>query len=263
MYFEQPSTRTRLAFHGALHADGGYAISCNKSDLHLDTKETLHDTALAISNLVSALVYRGVDHAQLENLSAASTIPVINALTARYHPTQALADMLTISEHFKKIEGIKIAYFGDSNNNVARSLAIASCRCDNELYCASPQQFALDQQTLELCEAISMHHKRLPKITDDPYEAARQADVIYTDVWSSMGSASLSTSQRDMLQPYRVTSRIVAAAAEHAIFLHCLPAVRGEEVDAEVIDGPKSMVWTQAANRHYSIRALMRAILSR
>ncbi len=262
LYFTAPSTRTRLAFHSAMHAEGGLAISVSPEDLHIGGKESVGDSVLALSQMADALVHRGTDHALLEELSSWATVPVINALTPLYHPTQGIADMLTIAEHHGRLRGIKIAYFGDSDNNVARSLALAACKCDAQLYCASPAGNALDPRTRELCEAIALDHKRLPVVTTDPGEAAAGADVIYTDVWRSLGSKALAPGARKALSPYQVTGATLKAANENAIFMHCLPATRGEEVTAEVIDGPRSRVWQQANNRMHTIRALLRAILA-
>lgn len=261
LLFESPSTRTRLAFQTAMFEGGGCAINGSPSELHIGTKESLPDSVRAISQFCAAIAYRGTEHTVLEQINTYATIPVINALTNLYHPTQALADMLTIYEIFKTFSGIKVVYIGDSNNNVARSLAFASCKVGFSITFVSPKKYQLDTRTLRFCEAIAAHHKNLPQITDNVQDALSGAHVIYTDVWYSMGDEAEKKERIRALSPYQIDAQVMQKADSHAIFMHCLPAYRGQEVTDAVIDGKQSRVWQQANNRKHTIKALLHTIL--
>ena len=260
LFFEQPSTRTRLAIHAAAAEGGGSIVDINNTT-HLGSKESLADTICTVSQFCDAIAYRGVSHQTYEMICTHATIPVINALTTRYHPTQVLADLLTIYEHFGVLRDVKVAYVGDCANNIARSLALAAVQSGIKLTCAGPSEYQLDTRTISLCEAIAADHTRLPQCTDDMEYAVSDADVVYTDVWCSMGDEAEKKERLSALARYRVTAECMHAASSRAIFMHCLPANRGHEVTDEVLDGERSVVWQQAGNRQYIFGALFRTML--
>lgn len=261
LLFEKPSTRTRLAIHAAITEDGGSAIDLGGGTIHGVGKESLADTVRTVAQFCDVVAYRGVSHETFEEVCRHSTVPVINALTSRYHPTQALADFLTIREQFGTLAGVTIAYLGDCNNNIARSLALASVQTGVSLKLAAPTGYELDSRTVSLCEAIAPTHERLPEQMSDPARAVRNADAIYTDVWYSMGDEAERQQRTAALREYRVTPTLLKGASERAIFMHCLPANRGEEVVDEVMDGERSVVWRQAGNRRYIFKVLLRRLL--
>lgn len=260
LLFADPSTRTRLALHTAVTEEGGSVIDLGQGT-HLGAKETLADTVRTVTQFCSLIAYRGVAHESFEAVCRHATIPVVNALTARYHPTQALADLLTIYEQFGDLRGVRLAYLGDCDNNVARSLALAAVQCGLPLTLAAPAGYELDDRTVSLCEAIAADHRQLPVQTADPAQAVRAADVVYTDVWYSMGDEAEKEQRRRALAPYKVTAALLGRASERAIFMHCLPANRNDEVSDEVLDSERSVVWRQAGNRRHIFKALLRAIL--
>ena len=247
-FFEKPSTRTRVSFAAAAERLGMLPLLLRPDELQLGRGETTADTARTLSGYADAIVIRTFAQATVEEIAAAAHVPVINALTDEHHPCQALADVLTIREQFGRLQGLKVAFVGDFDN-VAVSLAEAAALCGVELVVACPQGYERD----------------LPGATvvDDPFEAVDHAHVVYTDVWVSMGDEAETDARLRDLAAYQVNALLLAAARPEAIFMHCLPAHRGQEVTAEVIDGPQSVVWQQAANRLPTEEALLYALVAR
>jgi ornithine carbamoyltransferase len=236
LLFERPSLRTRVSFELAVRELGGEAIVLSGTEIGLGGRESAADVARTLDRYVDAIVARIVRHQVLEQMAAASTRPVVNALTDREHPCQALADLLTLRQRFGRLGGLRLAWVGDPNN-VFRSLALAALPLGVEVRIAHP---AGDRADRSLPAGI--------RSTSDPRVAVDGADAIYTDVWVSIGDRDAGARRRT-LAPYAVDAALMRAAAPHAVALHCLPAHRGEEIAAEVLDGPRSLAWDQAANR--------------
>jgi ornithine carbamoyltransferase len=248
-FFEKPSTRTRVSFAAAAERLGMLPLLLRPDELQLGRGETLADTARTLSGYASAIVIRTFAHATLEEIAAAATVPVINALTNEHHPCQALADLLTLKERFGDLEGLRVAFVGDFDN-VATSLAEAAPLCGIDLVVATPRGYERDG----VAQVTVVH---------DPAEAVKGAHAVYTDVWVSMGDEDEAGRRLLDLAPYQVDARLMAKALPEAVFMHCLPAHRGEEVTAEVIDGPQSVVWQQAENRLATEEALLYLLISR
>jgi ornithine carbamoyltransferase len=260
-YFAKPSTRTRISFETAVAHLGGTPLSLSSTDLQLGRGETLEDTARVISRYSRALVVRTFEDSQVERLAAAATIPVINALTDGHHPCQSLADLMTIVEHKGSLSRIKIAYLGDGNN-VAVSLVQAAALAGASIAVATPDGYGLPEDILAAARGVADRHGGNVFTTSDPDEAVSGADVLYTDVWLSMGHSENERSERHrVLSPYQVNAESLRKAKRDAIFLHCLPAHRGEEVTAEVADGPQSVIFDQAENRLWTSMAVLYALL--
>lgn len=252
MVFQKPSNRTRVSFEVGMYQLGGHALSLSPQEIQMGKRETPSDTGRVLARYIDAIMVRTFDHAELEELARAADVPVINGLSDDHHPCQALADLLTVHEEFGTVEGIEIAYIGDGNN-VAHSLAIACAQTGAKLTIAHPPGHAPDEKAMFTAEQLGAR----PTITKDPEEAARNARVIYTDVWASMGQESEAEERKREFAPYQVNERLMELAADDAIFLHCLPAHRGEEVTAGVIDGGRSRVFDQAENRLHAQKSLL------
>jgi ornithine carbamoyltransferase len=246
-FFEKPSTRTRVSFAAAAERLGMLPLVLRPDELQLGRGETIADTARTLSGYASAIVVRTYAQATVDELAAAATKPVVNALTDEHHPCQALADLLTLRERFGSLDGLKVAYIGDGNN-VARSLAEAALLAGIDVVVAAPSGYA---------DGVPA------RVVDDPVEAVDGADAVYTDVWVSMGEEDERDVRLEALRPYQVDERLLALAQPDAVFMHCLPAHRGEEVTAEVLDGPQSIVWQQAENRMPTEEALLLALIAR
>jgi ornithine carbamoyltransferase len=259
--FSKPSTRTRISFETAIAHLGGRAVAVGPGELQLGRGETIEDTARVISEYAKAFVIRAFDHADVERFAAAASIPVINALTDLHHPCQALADLLTLQERFGRLAGLRVAYLGDGNN-VAHSLIEACALAGVDIVVATPPGYEPKQQITDAAEAVAAERGSLVMTTIDPLIAAAGADAVYTDVWCSMGDPEAEREARfNALRPYRVDPAVMAVAAPHAVFMHCLPAHRGEEVSPEVIDGPQSIVFAQAANRLHTAQGVLLSLL--
>lgn len=250
--FEKPSARTRVSVEVAVATLAGHPIYIRAEEVGLDARETVEDVARTLAGMCRVIAARVFSQATLERMAAVVDVPVVNLLSDTGHPVQALADVLTIHEHFGGVEGRRIAYVGDGNN-VAASLAFAAALTGMELVVASPAGFELDPETAERARNLGGQ----VELVGDPYEAVRDADVVYTDVWTSMGQESERDARLRVFAGWTVDAALMKAANDDAVFLHCLPAHRGEEVAAEVIDGPQSLVWEQAANRMHSLRSLL------
>ena len=247
MFFEKPSTRTRSSFAAAAYRLGAMPMSLRPDELQLGRGEPIADTARVLSAYMAAIVIRTFAQTELEEVAANADVPVINALSDSHHPCQALADLLTLRERFGTLDGLKLAYVGDGNN-VANSLIEAGALTGVEVAVACPPGYE---------PAVAG-----AAITNDPVEAVSGANAVYTDVWVSMGEDAERDRRLCDLHPYQVNERLFEHAAPGAIFLHCLPAHRGEEVTADVIDGPRSAVWRQAANRLPTEQALLYTLVT-
>lgn len=251
MIFEQPSTRTRVSFEVAIHQLGGTSVVLNPQDMQLGRGETLADTARALSRYVDAIMLRTGPQQTLTELAAHATVPVINGLTCRSHPCQVMADVMTFEELKGPVKGRTIAWIGDANN-VATSWVHAAARFGCKLKIAAPSQFAPSPALLDWAKAEGAS----VEVGDDPLLAARGADCVLTDTWVSMGDNDEKKRQQ-AFRHFQVDSRVMAAAKKDAIFMHCLPAHRGDEVTEDVIDGPQSAVWDEAENRLHVQKAIL------
>jgi ornithine carbamoyltransferase len=259
--FSKPSTRTRVSLEAAAWRLGMLPMMLRPDELQLGRGEPIADTARVLSSYVDILAIRTFSHAQVEELAAEATIPVINALTDEHHPCQALADLLTLRERFGSLEGLKVAYVGDGNN-VAHSLMEAAALAGMEVAVATPAGYEPDADVVARAQELCAAGGGKVAVGGDPYLAAAGAHAVYTDVWVSMGDAEDERHDRiEALTPYAVTPALMAAARDDAVFLHCLPAHRGEEVAAEVIDGTQSWVFRQAANRLPTEQAVIDTLL--
>jgi ornithine carbamoyltransferase len=254
MIFDKPSTRTRVSFEAAIWGLGMLPIALRPDELQIGRGETIADTARVLSRYLSALVIRTFEQSKVEELARHSTIPVINALTDDHHPCQALADMMTLEEEFGKLEGLRVAYVGDGNN-VCHSLIQGARHMGFTLAVATPEGY---EPEAEIAAAAGAQ----VELVRDPRAAVRGADAVYTDVWASMGREKEKEERARVFVPYRVDAALMSQAGPEAIFMHCLPAHRGEEVTDEVIDGPQSRVWDEAENRWYTEQALIYGLIT-
>jgi ornithine carbamoyltransferase len=250
--FEKPSARTRISIEMAVATLGGHPIYVRPEEVGLDTRETVEDVARTMAGMCAVIAARVFDHRTLDRMAAVVDVPIVNLLSDTSHPCQALADLLTLREQFGSIEGRRVAYIGDGNN-VAASLAFGAALSGVELVVASPESYELDAEVVARARNLGGS----VELVSDPYDAVRDADAIYTDVWTSMGQEAEREHRLHAFVGFTVDDALMKAAAPDAVFLHCLPAHRGEEVAAEVIDGPRSLVWQQAANRMHAARALL------
>ncbi|HEV8596027.1 MAG TPA: ornithine carbamoyltransferase [Thermoplasmata archaeon] len=260
MIFEKASTRTRVSFEVAMGQLGGHALYLNPQDLQLGRGETIADTARVLSRYVDAIVYRAYRHADVLELAKWTTIPVINGLDDWEHPCQALADFFTIHEHKGDLKGLKLAYVGDGNN-VCHSLLLAGAVVGLHVSVGCPDKFRPNTAVVKQAKELAAKTDAKITILPDPVDAVKDADVVYTDVWVSMGMEKEKTERERILLPYQVNQLLVNKAKEDAIVMHCLPAHRGLEITDEVIDGPKSVVWDQAENRLHAQKALLVTLL--
>jgi ornithine carbamoyltransferase len=259
LIFEKPSTRTRVSFEVAVVELGGHPLPLSSAELQLGRGETIADTGLVLSRYVHGIVVRTFGQDRIEELAAAASVPVINALTDHEHPCQALADLQTIRGVFGKLEGLTLAYVGDGNN-VAHSLLLAGALTGMQVRVLHPDGYAPNHDVVDHARRIAGTDDAVV-VTTEPLEGVDGADVVYTDVWASMGQEAEAEQRAEMFAAYRVDQRLMDAAASGAIFLHCLPAHRGEEVADEVIDGPASHVFDQAENRLHAQKALLIRLL--
>ena len=257
LVFEKPSARTRLSSEMAVATLSGHPIYIRPEELGIGTRETAEDVARTLGSYCAIIAARVFDHAVLEQMSAVSKVPVINLLSDRSHPCQGLADVLTIRELFGTVEGRRLAYIGDGNN-VTASLAFAAALTGLELIVSSPPAYELDAEVVESARNLGGSIT----LIQDPIEAAQGVDAVYTDVWASMGEEAEAEERRVAFAGWQVDDRVMSAASKDAWFMHCLPAHRGEEVTASVIDGDRSAVWAQAANRMHTARALFALVVT-
>lgn len=260
MIFDKSSTRTRVSFEVGMIQLGGSALYLNGNDLQLGRGETIADTAQVLSQYLDGIMIRTFSHKSVEELADHAAIPVINGLTDLYHPCQALADLLTVYEKKGKLAGLKLAYIGDGNN-MAHSLMIACAKVGMNVSIAAPKEYFPNHDVTAMCEGFTEVSGAKLVITDSPTEAVKDADIIYTDVWTSMGQEAENEQRLKDFQDYQVNDELLVHAHDDYLFMHCLPAHRGEEVSAEVIDGPHSVVFDQAGNRLHAQKALLVEIL--
>jgi ornithine carbamoyltransferase len=260
-YFAKPSTRTRVSFAAAAARLGMNPIVLRPDELQLGRGEPIADTARALAAYCDAIVVRTYAQQEIEEMAAAAPVPVVNALSDDHHPCQALADVLTVREWFGRLAGIRLAYVGDGNN-VVHSLLEAGALAGMEIAVASPPGYAPRADVVARAREIAAATGGSIELFDDPREAVRGAHAVYTDVWVSMGDDAERDERLRTLRPYQVDDDLLALARPEAIFLHCLPAHRGEEVSAAVIDGAQSVVWEQAANRETTEEALLYTLVT-
>jgi ornithine carbamoyltransferase len=255
MVFEKSSTRTRVSFEAAMLQFGGGALFLSPRDTQLGRGEPIEDTARVLSSMVDAIVVRTYEHQKLEGFASHSRVPVINALTDKFHPCQLLADVQTFVEQRGAIRGATVAWVGDGNN-MCHSYIQAACQFDFTLNAACPRGYEPD------AEVLAQAGSRVVMV-DDPRAAVVGVDLVVTDVWASMGQEGEQAERRRRFSAYQVNAELMGLAAKDALFMHCLPAHRGEEVTAEVLDGPRSVVWDEAENRLHSQKALLEFLLVR
>ncbi len=261
MIFEKPSTRTRVSFEVAMYQLGGYALYLSKNDLQLGRGETIADTARVLSRYVDCIMARVYGHSTVEKLARFSSVPVINGLSDKYHPTQVLADLLTIWEKKGKFEGVKLVFVGDGANNMAHSLLYGASIIGMDITICAPEGYHPDPDVLEKAKELAKGSGSKIEIVVDPKEGVKKADVIYTDVWTSMGQEAEREKRLKIFEPYRVDSNLVSLAKDDVIIMHCLPAHRGEEITDDVIDGPHSVVFDEAENRLHAHKAILALVV--
>ncbi len=262
MIFQKPSLRTRVSFQTGIYQLGGQGIYLGPTDIQLHRGETIADTAQVLSRYVDGIMARVFGHNDVVDLAAHSSVPVINGLSDYNHPCQVLADLQTVSEKFGRLAGLKFAYIGDGNN-MAHSIMIGCAKVGMDVAVGHPKGYAPDADTVTRTREIAAQHGASVLITEDPMDAAENADVIYTDVWASMGQESEAAERLKRFEGFQVNSTMMSKAKPNAIFLHCLPAHREEEVASEVIDGPQSVVFDQAENRLHAQKAIMISLMGR
>lgn len=253
MIFDKPSLRTRLSFEVGMTQLGGHAVYLAPDDIKLGVRETIHDSALVIGSMADVIIARVSSDAAVRELAEYSAVPVVNAMTDREHPCQVLADLQTIYERFGKFDGLKIAYIGDANN-VTNSLALAAGLLGMAMSIAAPSGYELDPEIAEQAPHVEQ--------SNDPAAAVKGAQIVVTDTWVSMGKEAERAERLEALAPFQVNEKLMGLADRDAIFLHCLPAYRGKEVTADVIDGPQSMVFAEAENRLHAEKALLLKLLT-
>lgn len=261
MIFEKSSTRTRVSFEVGMYQLGGHALFLSRNDLQLGRGETIWDSAKTLSRYVDGIMIRTFAHRNVVELARGATVPVINGLTDTFHPCQALCDYMTILEHKGRLEGIKLAYIGDGNN-MAHALMVGASKLGVHMAVASPPGYGPDEDVIRLSyEQIEKNGGALT-ITEDPREAIADADIVYTDVWASMGMEAEQQEREIAFRNYQVNEALVKYAKKDYLFMHCLPAHRGEEVSEGVIDGDRSIIYDQAENRLHAQKAIMAALMA-
>ncbi|MCE4604556.1 MAG: ornithine carbamoyltransferase [Aeropyrum sp.] len=261
LLFEKPSTRTRISLEVAVSQLGGSTVYMTPQETQIGRGETIADTARVLSRYLDAIVARVKSHSTLEELAKHSTIPVINGLSDLTHPLQAVADMATILEKKGRLSGVRLAFVGDGSDNVLHSLLLAGAKLGLSIVVSSPPSLRPDDRVMARALEAAEETGASIELVVDPFEAVEGADVVYTDVWVSMGQEDIAERKIELLRPYQVNSRLMEKAGGRAIFMHCLPAVRGQEVTDDVIDGPQSAVWDQAENRLHAHKAVLSLIV--
>ncbi len=262
LLFQKPSTRTRVSFEAGMNQLGGHALALPMSDIQLSRGETVADTARVISRYLDGIVIRTYDHAIVEEWATEATMPVINGLTDHSHPCQALSDLMTIQELKGRLNGIRLAYIGDGNN-VANSLIEASAKVGMQVVIGCPSGYQPDQRVIDRARIDGQATGAAVEVVENPLVAVKEADVVYTDVWISMGREREQARRLRILAPYQLNQRLLQRAKPDAIVMHCLPAHRGEEISADVLDGPQSVVIDQAENRLHMQKAILTQLLTR
>lgn len=261
MIFEKSSTRTRVSFEVGMLQLGGHAIFLSSRDIQLGRGESISDTAKVLSRYIDCMMIRTFSHDSVKELAEHATVPVINGLTDLHHPTQVMADLLTIQEHKGKLAGLKMCYLGDGNNNMAHSLMEGAAKVGMHISIASPPGYLPDGKITEKAIETGKVTGSKITITHNPVDAIKDADIVVTDVWTSMGQEAETEKRLKDLGDYQVNTELCQHAKQDYIFLHCLPAHRGEEVTAEIIDGPHSVVFDEAENRLHAQKAILKLLL--
>ena len=263
LLFEKPSTRTRCAFVVGARDEGAFPEYLGKDDIQLGHKESVADTARVLGRMFDGIEFRGFKHSTVEELAKYAGVPAWNGLTDEYHPTQILADLLTMKEHFGKIEGLNFVYVGDGRNNMANSLMIGMTKLGVNMTVLAPKSLQPSKELISLCEGYAKSSGAKLLISDNT-DAVKDADVIYTDVWASMGEEDKAKERIELLRPYQVNTELMKKTGkESTIFMHCLPAVKGYEVTEDVFESAKSVVFDEAENRMHTIKAVMVATLGK
>jgi len=262
LLFEKRSTRTRCAFETAFGEEGGHPVFLSTADIHLGTKEALEDTARVLGRMFDAIEFRGFRQSTVEELAKWSGVPVYNGLTDEWHPTQVLADLMTLEEAFGSLKGRTLVFVGDGRNNVAHTLLVGCAQLGVHVTVGAPSALQPAAEVVEWARSMGAESGSRVSVTTDLAQAVRGADAVYTDVWVSMGEEEKSAERIALLSPYQVNEALMEKTGNRdAIFLHCLPAVKGREVTQAVIEGPRSRVWDEAENRKHTIKAMMLATL--
>ena len=256
MFFEKPSLRTRLTFQAGMASLGGDCFFMDQTTQRIDQRETLSDIAHNLERWVHGIILRTFDHSTVEEMAAYASIPVINALSDLEHPCQAFADFFTLQEKFGSVQGLRFAYVGDGNN-MAHSLLLTAASLGACIRIATPADYAPNPAIVAAAREIALQTGASIQILTDPAEAIAGADAVYTDTWASMGQESEAKERAAVFAPYQVNDTLISLAASHAVFMHCLPAHRGEEVTNEVIDSPRSIIFDQAENRLHIQKAIL------
>ena len=256
MIFTKSSTRTRVSFEVGMYQLGGHALFLSSDDIQIGRGETIHDTAKVLSGMVDGIMIRTFDHQDVVDLAKYGSIPVINGLTDDQHPTQMIADLLTIKEVKGDLKGLKLAYIGDGNN-VANSLLQACAKAGMDVAIASPKDYTCPDKYVQQALADAKITGSKVLMTEDPFEAAKDADVLYADTWTSMGQEEEKAKRVEIFKNYQINKDLFSVADKDAIFLHCLPAYRGYEVTEDIIDGPRSYVFQEAENRLHAHKAIL------
>lgn len=260
MIFQKSSTRTRVSFEVGIWQLGGYALYLSASDLQLNRGETVADTARNLSRYLDAVMIRTYDHQDVIDFACHSSIPVINGLTDLLHPCQVLSDLFTIKEKKRDLKNLKLVYIGDGNN-MAHSLMFGGAKMGMQIVICSPSAYEPDPEITRLARLDAAGTGATISLQDDPLKAVEDADIVYTDVWTSMGQEKDQEQRQDKFRSYQLNSALLERTGEDALVMHCLPAHRGEEITDEVIDGPRSIVFDQAENRLHVQKALMALIM--
>ncbi len=261
LIFEKPSTRTRCSFTVACNDEGGHPEYLGKSEIQLGHKESVEDTARVLGRMFDGIEFRGFEHSTVEKLAEYSGVPVWNGLTDDYHPTQILADFLTVKEHFGYLKGIHFVYLGDGRNNMANSLMIGSGKLGLHFTIIAPKELWPKEELVELTKGYAKESGGSITITDS-LDGVKDADVLYTDVWASMGEEDKAAERIALLKDYQINTELMnRTGKDTTVFLHCLPAVKGNEVTEEVFESSKSLVFDEAENRMHTIKAVMVATL--
>lgn len=261
MIFSKSSTRTRVSFEVGMHQLGGYALFLSSSDIQIGRGETIRDTAKTLSRYLDGIMIRTFNQKDVEDLAAYGNIPIINGLTDELHPCQILADLMTIREKKGNLKGLKLSYVGDGNN-MAHSLMIGCAKTGMDISIATPKEYSCMEKYTNMAMKIAKSTGSKVEILTDPKQAAKDADVIYTDTWVSMGMEKEKEQRVKVFSPYQVNKALFSMAKPDAIFMHCLPAYRGYEVTEDIIDGPNSVVFDEAENRLHAQKAVMVKLLS-
>lgn len=260
LIFQKPSNRTRVSFEVGMYQLGGNSLYLAPNEINLGVRESIEDVAKTLSRYVDAIVLRTFEHKNVLEMAKFSNVPVINGLTDFSHPCQALADLYTIREKLKKLAGLTLAYVGDGNN-VCHSLLFASAKCGLNMNVATPKGYEPEREVLKESQALAKSKKAAINLYSNPKEAAKDADVIYTDVWASMGQEEEARQRKNAFKDFQVNKELIGLANKNCLIMHCLPAHRGEEITAEVMDSKNSVVFDQAENRMHAQKAILIKLL--